>query len=236
MPGIFVTGTGTDVGKSVVTAGLLRSLRLRGRDAAVMKPFQTGCSRDQNGEWIVPDLEFALEVSGWQPDASARRDLCVYAYEPACSPHLAARMAGEEPRVEAVVDAAHRVSLAHELVIAEGAGGILVPVNEQETMLDVMKALAWPVLLVSRSGLGTINDTLLSVAMLRAAGLECLGVVFCDSQPTEHDFIYEDNPKAIAQFGNVEVLGRVPYLGEPLELTRLTQSLSRAADACADTA
>ena len=171
MGGVFVTGTGTDVGKTVVTAGLLRALREGGVDAAVMKPFQTGCTRRVDGGWHVPDLDFALEVLGWEPTEEERGDLCIYAYEPACSPHLAARMAGEVPEIGCVVDAARRLSERHDVVLVEGAGGILVPVNEEQTMLDVMKALGWSVLLVSRGGLGTINDTLLSVSALRDAGM-----------------------------------------------------------------
>lgn len=216
MSGVFVTGTGTDIGKSVVTAGLLRALRRSGVDAAVMKPFQTGCPIDENGRRVIPDLEFALRVADWTPPEQERSDLCVYAYEPACSPHLAARMAGDTPALNCVLQAADRVMQRHDVVIAEGAGGLLVPINERQTMLDLMVALQWPVLLVARGGLGTINETLLSLAALRNAGLPCAGVILCDAKPIEHDFIYRDNPEAIADFGAVEVLGHVPFLGDPL--------------------
>ncbi len=217
MAGLFITGTGTDVGKTVVTAGLLRRLRRSGVDAAVMKPFQTGCTRDASGCWVAPDLEFSLSVSGWKPMQEERADLCVYAYGPACSPHLAARMAGESPSLEKVTAAAERLLTRHEVVLAEGAGGIMVPINEQQSMLDLMVALNWPVLLVSRGGLGTINETLLSLSALRSARLVCAGVVLCDTARCEKDFIYRDNPDAISTFGDVPVLGHVPYLGPELD-------------------
>ena len=119
--------------------------------------------------------------------------------------------------LEKVTAAAERLLTRHEVVLAEGAGGIMVPINEQQSMLDLMVSLSWPVLLVSRGGLGTINETLLSLSALRSAGLVCAGVVLCDTARCEEDFIYRDNPVAISAFGDVPVLGHVPYLGPELD-------------------
>jgi dethiobiotin synthetase len=90
----------------------------------------------------------------------------------------------------------------------------MAPVNEENTMLDLMKALGYPVVLVSRTGLGAINHALLSLQALRAAGLTPVGVVFNQTEPTvaEDRFIHEDNPRTIARLGRVPVLGQVDYL------------------------
>lgn len=215
MSSLFVTGTGTGIGKTVVTAGLVRLLRQAGRRAVPMKPFQTGCTRAAEG-LVPPDLVFALEISGYTPAADEHPLLCPFAYEPACSPHLAARLAGEEPDVQRVADAAARLLTRHEIVIAEGAGGLLVPVNSRQTMADVARRLDWPVLVVARAGLGTINETLLTLEALRRRRLTCLGVVLVETAPAGEDAIRRDNPAAIAAFGRTQILGRIPWLGPDL--------------------
>jgi dethiobiotin synthetase len=212
IPGLFITGTDTGVGKTIVTAGILHTLRQRGMDAAPMKPVQSG-GVFQGGAWRAPDLDYSLRVAGMADPQAARSRMAPYVYEPACSPHLAARMAGETPSITHIVDCARQLEKRHDLVLAEGAGGILVPLNEDDLMLDLMKALAYPVLLVARAGLGTINHTLLSVECLRRAGLEIFGVVFCETEciAPENRFIADDNPKAVAHFGDVDILGTVGY-------------------------
>ena len=215
--GIFVTGTDTGVGKTLVTAGIVRWLRNQGVDAVPMKPVQTGGRRRsklRSDELTAPDLEFVLSAANLQPDGDEMKLMSPYVYEPACSPHLAGRMAERYVEPAVVKDCADRLLDEHQAVVAEGAGGIEVPLNESATMLDLMKLLAYPVVLVTRFGLGTINHTLLSINALRAAGLDVIGVVFnrTEQPATESRFIEEDNPEAIARFGNVPVLGKIMYL------------------------
>lgn len=215
MRGLVITGTGTDVGKTFVAAGLLRTLRRAGRDAVLQKPFQTGCRRLPDGSLDHPDLDAVAAASGWQPDPAELQALCPYAYEPACSPHLAARLVGDRPAAEVVVAAARRLLERHATVLAETAGGVLVPINEREFMLDWMAALGWPVLVVARAGLGTINETLLTLRALERAGLACRGVVLNAARPCGADEagIAADNAATIARLGRVPVLARMPWLG-----------------------
>lgn len=215
MKRLVITGTGTDVGKTFVAAGLLRAMRRAGRDAVLQKPFQTGCRRQPDGSLDHPDLDAVAATSGWQPDPAELPDLCPYAYEPACSPHLAARLAGDRPATAVVVAAARRLADRHATVLAETAGGVLVPINEREFMLDWMVALGWPVLVVARAGLGTINETLLTLRALEGAGLCCCGVVLNATRPpaAEDAWIAADNAGTITQLGRVPVLARIPWLG-----------------------
>jgi dethiobiotin synthetase len=138
-----------------------------------------------------------------------------YVYEPACSPHLAGRMAGRYADVSTITGCISELLHHRQAAVVEGAGGVAVPLNENETMLDLMKALRYPVVLVSRVGLGAINHALLSIHALRSEDIGLLGVVFNQTGPPElpDQFIEEDNPRAIARFGDVRVLGNVGYLG-----------------------
>lgn len=221
---VFVTGTGTDVGKTVVTAGILRYFRGQGVDAVSMKPVQTGAEL-VGGRMVAPDLVVHHGASGLAPETDVLDLMAPYLYEPACSPHLAGRLANRYPDVDRIVECAEQLHASHDCVLIEGAGGIMVPLDESVTMLDLMRRLGCPVLLVAMRGLGTINHTLLSVEVLRGAGLEVLGVVFNETESVERDFIRQDNPESVRRFGKVDILGDVDYLEgfDPLSETTWEQ-------------
>ena len=208
MNGIFVTGTDTDIGKTALSALLLAELRRRGTDAAPMKPAQTGCDGG------VPDLDYSLSMASMEIDAETYKNMAPYTFEPACSPHLAAEMAGTEIDIAEIVIAARTLAKDYEFVIAEGAGGVIVPLNRRETMLDLMQALRLPVLVAARPGLGTINHTLLTIRALRSDGLTIAGVVFVASTDEESGIIEEDNSTTIEQFGKIPILGTIPYCAQ----------------------
>jgi|WetSurMetagenome_2_1015567.scaffolds.fasta_scaffold21534_3 dethiobiotin synthase len=227
--GIFVTGTDTGIGKTLVTAGIVRWLRAHWIDTVPMKPVQTGAER--RGDMLAaPDLDFCLAAAGIQPNADERRLMAPYVYEPACSPHLAGRMAGRYPDIAAIRKNAEILLRRRQALVIEGAGGIMVPLNETETTLDLMKSLGFPVVLVSRIGLGAINHALLSINSLNAAGLPLLGVIFNQAEPPlpGNRYIEEDNPKAVAEFGKVKILGNVGYLEKTLTPTEMWQRFIQA--------
>ncbi len=176
-----------------------------------MKPVQTGAQK-MGDTFSAPDLEVHLSASGLVPASHEIEWMAPYLYEPACSPHLAGRMAGHYPDIAHIQDCAKQLSAAHDVLLVEGAGGIYAPIDETQTMLDLMKALDYPVLLVARRGLGTINHTLLSIETLRNAGLDIAGVVFTETEDVERDFIRVDNPGAVRDFGKVDILGDIDYL------------------------
>jgi len=211
MSSYFITATGTEVGKTIVTAGLLRYLRNQGRKAISMKPVQTG-AECVNGQWSAPDLEVHWKAAGLSPSDEERALMAPYTYEPACSPHLAGRLAMEYPEIKGITGALNILESRYDCVLVEGAGGIYAPLNEKETMLDLMKAVGYPVLLVAHRGLGTLNHTLLSIETLRNAGLSIAGVILNEVEDVEPDFIKHDNPAAIEAFGRVHVLGNIDYL------------------------
>lgn len=186
----FVTGTDTGVGKTVVSALLCAAL-----DAVYWKPIQTGSREDMDRETVTRLAE--LPERRTIPEA--------YCFVPPVSPHLAARRAGV--RIELRKIRLPKIDPGRALIV-EGAGGALVPINERQVTTDLMAHLKLPVILVSRTTLGTINHTLLSIAALRDARLRVHGVIFSGKPDAE-------NRKAIAHYGKVRILGTLPSL-DPL--------------------
>jgi dethiobiotin synthase len=232
IPGIFVAGTGTDVGKTVVTAGVLRWLRgkLRRHTSAamVMKPVQTGCQVCADGRLIVPDIEFVLRAADVAVDPETLSHLSPYLFQTACSPHLAARMAGQRIEIGRILASAKWLASRHQRLVVEGAGGVAVPLNESQTMLDLAWEMGMPVLLVGHSGLGTINHVLLSLEAIRRRGCNLLGVILNDIHPVfgSDSYIHEDNVRAIESFGKVRAVTRIPYLGQPPDMDQLDSCLN----------
>lgn len=212
--GLFIAGTNTGVGKTLVTAGIMRHLRMQGLDVVSMKPVQTGGLSGAEG-LTAPDLDFHLASSGLSVAPEERALMSPYVYEPACSPHLAGRMAGHYVNLDHCQSCGDQLAVAHQGLLIEGAGGLMVPLNEEETQLGLIIQFGAPVLLVAHIGLGTISHCLLTIETLREAEVPIAGVIFNATAPGEgDDFIGRDNPDAVAQFGAVEVLGNVPWLGD----------------------
>ncbi len=232
MRGLFVTGTGTDAGKTLAAAGFLRMLRERGLDAVPMKPVQTGSRRDADGTWHSPDLEVSLAAAGLSPDVSERSRMAPFLYEPPCSPHLAARLYGRPIDPGAILEAAQWLSARHDALVVEGAGGVLVPIAGRKTMADLMTLLGLPVVLVSPGGLGAINHALLSIEAIRSRGLFLLGVVMTETRPVPEvsRYIHEDNARTIAETGRTTILARIPYLGRTPDWTVVDTALGGCRD------
>lgn len=188
--GYFVTGTDTGVGKTVVSAALIHRLRPFG-PVRYWKPIQTGIESDD-------DTSTVERLGGCGPDELWRHGVRL---ERPLSPHLAARLSGT--RID-VAEVARQLSDDGTVRwIVESAGGVLVPLNESEMMADLMSRLALPVIVVSRSTLGTINHTLLTIEALRKRALHAAGVVMVGPPNA-------DNREAIERYGRVEVIGEMP--------------------------
>jgi dethiobiotin synthetase len=187
MNGFFVTGTDTGVGKTVLSALLVAAL-----DGVYWKPVQTGASEgtDRNS------------VRLWAACPEERLLLERYCFDPPVSPHLAGREAGARIALDAFDLPA---PVANFPFIVEGAGGAMVPLNEQDLMLDLMRRLGLPIVVAARTSLGTINHTLLTLAALRGAQLIVRGVVLIGTENVE-------NRRAIELYGKVRVIGHIPVL------------------------
>ncbi|MGW4081945.1 dethiobiotin synthase [Streptomyces sp. NPDC004822] len=197
---LVVTGTGTEVGKTVVTAAVAAAALASGRTVAVLKPAQTGVGPDEDG-----DAAEVARLAGPVTTAELAR------YPEPLAPATAARRAGRAPvRPAEVAEAAAKLAAEHDLVLVEGAGGLLVRFDEAGgTLADAAELMAAPVLVVASAGLGTLNTTELTARELRRRGLDPLGVVI-GSWPGEPDLASRCNVADLPEVSEVPLLGAVP--------------------------
>ena len=210
MRGLFVTGTGTGVGKTVLSAVLLGAMVAVDEKARAHKPVVTGLD-DPPGEW-PPDHELLARLAGMTPE-----EVAPLRYGPAVSPHLASELAGERidsERIAAAAVAALRAADARgATLIVEGVGGLLVPLAESFTVRDLAVRLGLPLLIAAPPGLGTISHTLLTLEAARTAGLEVRAVVLTP-WPEQPAAMEESNRATIARLGDVEV-ATLPRVSSP---------------------
>ena len=229
MNGLFITGTDTDAGKTTVTAALLRAMLDAGLAARAVKPVQTGCEPAADG-MLAPDVacyrEAVAAYCGPSSPLSARLACVLETFAPACSPHLAARLANRPLSAAGLRDRLLETGTDDACLLVEGAGGIHVPLNDHETLLDFMALLGLPVLLVVGNRLGCINHALLSLDVLTSRGLSVLGMVINRTAPLPDSGIerglLEDNAQTLAAIGarrGIPVLANLPCLGAPLDDT-----------------
>ncbi|HEU5254045.1 MAG TPA: dethiobiotin synthase [Solirubrobacterales bacterium] len=195
--GVFVTGTSTEVGKTVVAAAIARTLAAEGRRVAVFKPAVTGL--DEEGE---SDHALLRRASG---SGQSDEEIAPYRYGPPASPHLAAALAGEEIDPGRLRQAAAAAAEGAEALVCEGVGGLLVPLSPGYLVRDLAADLGYPLVVVAAPGLGTINHALLTIEAARGAGLEVAAVVL-NPWPSQPSGIERDNRETIAALAGVEVL------------------------------
>lgn len=213
MRGVFVTGTGTEVGKTVVAAVIARSLSAPGESVAVFKPAITGLEEilaaepksGAAGDYSVhrPDHEVLREAAG---SRQSEQEITPYRYQPPMSPHLAAELAGEAIEPARLLAAARDAATGADILVCEGVGGLLVPLSLSPPYLvrDLAADLALPVVVAASPALGTINHTLLTIGAARDAGLEVVAVVLTP-WPARPGPIEESNRTTIAALGKVRV-------------------------------
>jgi dethiobiotin synthetase len=204
MHGIFVTGTDTEVGKSVVAAAICAALTEQGRQVAAFKPAVTGL--DEAPGPFGPDHELLARAAG---GLRSPEEVAPLRFGPPLSPHLAAEQVGM------AIDPARLLALARaagdgaDVLVAEGVGGLLVPLTPGYLVRDLAVDLGLPVVVAARPGLGTINHTLLTVEAARAGGLEVAGVVMTP-WAAEPAAIESSNRATVERLGGVPVHGLAP--------------------------
>ena len=203
--GYFVTGTDTGVGKTLVACALLRAFARTGKSVVGMKPVAAG--RD-GGRWA--DVEALANASTVQ---ARPRIANPYAFEPAIAPHIAAELAGIEIDLETIASAHEELSRLADIVVVEGAGGFLVPLNATQTGADLATRLGLPIVLVIGMRLGCLNHALLTRRQIEASRLHCAGWVANCILPDMPQL--DGNIRALEQRLDCPLLGVVPFLREP---------------------
>ena len=197
MRGVFVTGTDTEVGKSVVAASACAALAAAGARVAAFKPVVTGLDEEPGEFGRDHELLASVANAGQSPEQVAP-----YRFGPPVSPHLAAELAGVTIEPAELVAAARR----HDLLVCEGVGGLLVPITPGYLVRDLAVDLHLPVVIAARPGLGTINHTLLTVEAARAGGLAVAGVVMTP-WPGDPTAMQRSNRATVERLADVRVSG-----------------------------
>ena len=204
---IFITGTGTDVGKTYVTGLILKKLNESGRNAAYFKAAMSGNERSADGSLIPGDALFVKTVSGISQPLD---EMCPYIYETAVSPHLASKIEGNPVELKKVTEAFTDVSEKYAYVTMEGSGGILCPLRYDDTKIqleDVVRELELSCLIVADAGLGTINSVVLTVEYMKAKNITVKGIIFNNYHGG--DVMEEDNLRMCEELTGVNVIACV---------------------------
>jgi dethiobiotin synthetase len=206
--GIFVTGTDTSVGKTIVAATLARLLRMKGVSVGVMKPVTSGC-REVNGQLVSDDALLLCQAAG----IPFSEDVAPYRLREALAPADAARIDGVRIDFSAIMASYDRLVSTHQYVIVEGAGGLMVPLSGGLLIADLVRELALPLLVVARPGLGTINHTVLTCFAAQQLGLQVAGVII-NGMPEHPGPAEQGAPHQIGSLCSAPVLGIWPRRNE----------------------
>jgi dethiobiotin synthetase len=196
--GLFITGTDTGVGKTVLAASIVAALRAAGETVRPLKPVLSGLDEPPDPVW-PPDHELLARAGGVDPDVVA-----LIRYGPAVSPHFAAELAGRPIDPEALRAQIQAAANGHGTVVVEGVGGLLVPLSPQYDVRQLARDLGLRVIIAARTGLGTINHTLLTLEAARAADLDVASIVLTP-WPETPSAIERSNRETIARLGDVSV-------------------------------
>lgn len=207
MKAIFVAGTDTGAGKSVVTGLLAKYISESGRSVVTQKWVQTGL------ETFPEDIDTHLTLMGRKrSDYAGHLDSMVpYSFRFPASPHLASGLEKGRIETDGIKKAFDSLAGRFDFVIVEGSGGLLVPINEKTLSIDIIKDLRLPVLLAAANRLGSVNHTLLSIEALKARDIKISGVIFNNISGDTDERILNDNPEVVKKFSGVKVFGLLPY-------------------------
>jgi dethiobiotin synthetase len=226
--GIFITGTDTGIGKTVVTASLLATLKGRDINVGVMKPIETGVDPECNSI-ANSDAKFLHQVS--QSDIS-HDEVCQYRFKTAASPLQAALADNVDPVDEKLIIGTYsRLAEQHDLVLVEGIGGLLVPIRENYLVVNLIIDLQIPIIVVSPLKLGAINHTLMTLEIANQHGINVKGLIYnpVDGSPTASN----SQEKIIEQFTGIKSLGNCPFI-EQLSPESFTSDLIKTIESQLD--
>lgn len=224
LPGFFITGTDTEIGKTLITGCLTAILREKGWDLGIYKPLQSGHTVD-NPEG---DAQRLLALADLADDPL---DVCLQSFAEPVAPLLAAEMAGVTLTLDDLEQGYQKIAAGHEALLVEGAGGIAVPYVSDGLVVDFANRLKLPVIIVARPNLGTVNHTLLTISYARSFGLTVAGMIISGygrNQPVGD--AERMNPVLLQRYTDVPLLGVVPWLGEQFDRQQAISSVRQHVD------
>ncbi len=206
--GFFITGTDTGVGKTVIAAAIIKALHASGMNACGMKPVETGCSRVGNNLYPADGM-FLKKVAMMEETIPY---VTPYCFESPVAPSLAAEMEGNAVSISAIMERFDALRKRYHSVVVEGIGGILVPLKKDYFVLDLVREMDLPLIVVTRPSLGTINHTLLTVTHALRERIVVSGIIINFSRPSEGTVSENTSPLVLQQICPVPVLGVFPCL------------------------
>ncbi|MDK7355297.1 dethiobiotin synthase [Peptoniphilus harei] len=213
---IFVTGTGTEIGKTYVAGLLVKKLHEAGEKSAYYKAAMSGNDKDADGNLIPGDAKFVKELGGIDQDLN---EMCPYIYEKAYSPHLAAQIEGNPVNLDYVVEKLRGLEKKYDYITLEGSGGILCPLrfdDEEIYLEDFVKKAKLSSIIVADAGLGTINNLVLTAFYMKEKGMKVKGIIFNNFIPG--DVLQEDNIKMCQHMSGLKVLACVKKGDKDLDI------------------
>lgn len=214
---IFVTATGTDIGKTYISALLVKKLRESGFNCGYYKPALSGAIKQPDGSLLAGDCDFVVKTAGLDVNPE---DCVTYCFEEAVSPHLAAERLGVKIEKSKIKSEFEQRKKNYDYLVVEGAGGITCPFNMKEEILllpDIIKALGLNVVIVADGGLGTINSVLLTVEYAKQQGINIKGLILNNFK--EDNFMHLDNKKQIERLTGINVIATVKKGDEDLNIS-----------------
>lgn len=221
MQGFFITGTGTEVGKTIVTALLTLGLNRFGIHCCPIKPVASG------GVWMGNDLvsDDAIQYQRIAQRIESAKQLNPYCLEYPASPCFAAELENKTIPVHQIVNKIRQFSGNYDAVLIEGAGGWLVPISQEIWIRDMAGMFGLPIIVVAANVLGTVNHTLLTIESIRQSGQTVAGVIFTHPTLSESNRIHKNNIQTVAQTADVQILGEIPHLPQKWLLGNDTDQL-----------
>jgi dethiobiotin synthetase len=218
--GFFITGTDTGVGKTIITAALIKAAKFFGLSACGMKPIETGCLKSKfkvkssklkvKEEVLIPsDGMFLRKIAGMNDPIDLVTPI---RFQNPLAPFPASEIDGIPVDIDKIKTAYSELSKKYDAIFVEGIGGLLVPIKKDYSVLDLARDFGLPIIIVSRPGLGTINHTMLTVNYAIKEGLPVAGIIINHSQPSKSSLAEETNPEVIRQLSTVPLLGIFPHL------------------------
>ena len=207
MKSVFITGTDTGIGKTVITGLLARYLKEHNINVITQKWIQTG------NKVFSEDIASHVKSAGLEQKYLKQHSglICPYVFDFAASPHLAAKLQKKAIDINKIKRSFRMLSRNFDSVIVEGVGGALVPVSKDKLVVDIAKDLKLPAIIVVGNKLGAINHTLLTMEALRRRKIEIIGIIFNNISKKENKIILEDNPKIVKQVSQENILGTLVY-------------------------
>lgn len=221
--GIFITATGTDVGKTYISALIVKSMRESGLNCLYYKPALSG-AEVVDGNLVAGDCDYVLKKSGINKNPN---DYVSYIFKPAVSPHLASEIENNPIKLDKILSDFERIKSECDYLLVEGAGGIVCPFSlkgDKLLLKDVIKALELDIVIIAPASLGTINSTVLTVEYARQNGINIRGIILNNFD--ENDFMQVDNQKRVEELTGVKVIATVKADDKNISLDKILKVFS----------